>query len=166
MSFIDGFNGYNQIMPFGNFLLHSHAIWTKNANATYQQAITAVFHDMMRKEAKDYVDTRDIVVDPDKVRTTRTRMPLINVKELKSLMGKLYYIRRFISGLAAATRAFASLLRKWKEFVQTEKCNEAYQQGLEASQQPSYHDSISPGHFAQTLPSHNKHCCRIPACPR
>lgn len=37
-------------MPFG----------LKNAGATYQRAMTAIFHDMMHEELKDYVD--DIVV--------------------------------------------------------------------------------------------------------
>ncbi|KAM1042965.1 hypothetical protein ACFX2A_035088 [Malus domestica] len=55
-------------------------------------------------------------------------MPPTNVKELKSLMGKLSYILRFIPGLAAATRAFTLLIRKMKEFVWTNECGEAYQQ--------------------------------------
>ena len=37
-------------MPFG----------LKNADATYQRAMTAIFHDMMHKEIEDYMD--DIVV--------------------------------------------------------------------------------------------------------
>ena len=32
----------------------------KNAGATYQRAMTAIFHDMMHKEIEDYVD--DVVV--------------------------------------------------------------------------------------------------------
>ena len=43
-------NFYYTIMPFG----------LKNAGATYQRAMTAIFHDMMHKEIEDYVD--DIVV--------------------------------------------------------------------------------------------------------
>ena len=37
-------------MPFG----------LKNAGATYERAMTAIFHDMMHKEIEDYMD--DIVV--------------------------------------------------------------------------------------------------------
>ncbi|KAM1052708.1 hypothetical protein ACFX2C_000278 [Malus domestica] len=73
------------------------------------------------------VHKRSIDVDPDKVHTIKTLMPPINVKELKSLMGKLFYIQRFISGLVAATEAFAPLLRKRKEFVYTKEYDEAYQ---------------------------------------
>ena len=32
----------------------------KNAGATYQRAMTAIFHDMMHQELEDYID--DIVV--------------------------------------------------------------------------------------------------------
>ena len=41
---------YYTVMPFG----------LKNAGATYQRTMTAIFHDMMHKEMEDYVD--DIVV--------------------------------------------------------------------------------------------------------
>ena len=41
---------YYTVMPFG----------LKNAGATYQRAMTAIFHDMMHQELEDYVD--DIVV--------------------------------------------------------------------------------------------------------
>ena len=43
-------NFYYTMMPFG----------LKNAGATYQRAMTAIFHDMMHQELEDYVD--DIVV--------------------------------------------------------------------------------------------------------
>ena len=43
-------NFYYTVMPFG----------LKNAGATYQRAMMAIFHDMMHKELEDYVD--DIVV--------------------------------------------------------------------------------------------------------
>ena len=43
-------NFYYTVIPFG----------LKNAGATYQQTMTAIFHDMMHKEMEDYVD--DIVV--------------------------------------------------------------------------------------------------------
>ncbi|KAB2631242.1 hypothetical protein D8674_008761 [Pyrus ussuriensis x Pyrus communis] len=66
-------------------------------------------------------------LDPDKVRTIRVLMPLLNAKKLKSLMGKPLYIQCFILGLAAIIRAFAQLLRKWKKFVWTKEYEEAYQ---------------------------------------
>ena len=43
-------NFYYTVMPFG----------LKNVRTTYQRTMTAIFHDMMHKEMKDYVD--EIVV--------------------------------------------------------------------------------------------------------
>ena len=72
-SFMDGFSGYNQIRmstkdaektafhtPIGNFYYTVMPFGLKNAGATYQRTMTAMFHDMMHKEIEDYVD--DIVV--------------------------------------------------------------------------------------------------------
>ncbi|CAL2277785.1 unnamed protein product [Prunus armeniaca] len=73
LSFMDGFSGYNQIKmspkdaektafrtPYGNFYYTVMPFGLKNVGATYQRAMTAVFHDMMGKEVEDYVD--DLVV--------------------------------------------------------------------------------------------------------
>ncbi|KAL6188762.1 hypothetical protein ACLB2K_040153 [Fragaria x ananassa] len=73
LSFMDGFSGYNQIKmatrdaektafrtPYGNFHYTVMPFGLKNAGATYQRAMTAIFHDMMGKEIEDYVD--DLVV--------------------------------------------------------------------------------------------------------
>ena len=59
-SFMDGFSGYNQIKiapkdaektafrtPMGNFYYIVMPFGLKNAGATYQRAMTAIFHDMM-----------------------------------------------------------------------------------------------------------------------
>ena len=46
--------------PIGNFYYTVMPFGLKNAGATYQRAMTAIFHDMMHKEIEDYVD--DIVV--------------------------------------------------------------------------------------------------------
>ena len=72
-SFMDGFNGYNKIRmaprdaektafrtPMGNFYYTVMPFGLKNAGATYQRVMTAIFHDMMHQELEDYVD--DIVV--------------------------------------------------------------------------------------------------------
>ena len=72
-SFMDGFNGYNQIRmaprdvekttiitPIGNFYYTVMPFGLKNAGATYQRTMTAIFHDMMHRVLEDYMD--DIVV--------------------------------------------------------------------------------------------------------
>ena len=72
-SFMDGFSGYNQIRmspkdaaktafrsPIGNFYYTVLPFVLKNASATYQRAMIAIFHDRMHREIEDHVD--DIVV--------------------------------------------------------------------------------------------------------
>uniref|UniRef100_A0A2N9EW19 Integrase catalytic domain-containing protein n=1 Tax=Fagus sylvatica TaxID=28930 RepID=A0A2N9EW19_FAGSY len=130
-SFMDGFSGYNQILmslrdtektafrtPISNFYYTVMPFGLKNAGATYQRTMTAMFHDMMHREIEDYIDdivvkskTRDdhfcilkkrgINVDPARASAIATMKPLTTHKELKSFLGKLSYIRRFIPGLAA-----------------------------------------------------------------
>ncbi|CAL2264116.1 unnamed protein product [Prunus armeniaca] len=69
LSFMDMFSGYNQIKmspkdakktafrtPYENFYYKVMPFGLKNAGATYQRAMMAVFHDMMGKEVEDYVD--------------------------------------------------------------------------------------------------------------
>ncbi|KAK9943690.1 hypothetical protein M0R45_009291 [Rubus argutus] len=156
LSFMDGFSGYNQIKmatrdaektafrtPYGNFYYTVMPFGLKNAGATYQRAMTAVFHDMMGKEVEDYVDDlvvksktrethweilkkRGIDVDPAKTRAIALSPSPSNKKELKSFLGKLSYIRRFIPGLAALTGAFTPLLKQNEKFVWSSKCEEAY----------------------------------------
>ena len=46
--------------PIGNFYYTVIPFGLKNATATYQRTMTAIFYDMMHKEMEDYVD--DIVV--------------------------------------------------------------------------------------------------------
>ena len=76
-SFMDGFSGYNQIRmapkdaekmtfrtPIGNFYYTVILFGLKNAGATYQWTMTAIFHNMMHQELEDYVD--DIMVKSKK----------------------------------------------------------------------------------------------------
>ena len=68
-SFMDEFSGYNQIkmVPkdmekttfvtlWGTFCYKVMSFGLKNARATYQRAMVALFHDMMHKEIEVYVD--------------------------------------------------------------------------------------------------------------
>ena len=189
-SFMDGFSGYNQIKmatkdaektafrtPFGNFYYTVMPFGLKNAGATYQRAMTAIFHDMMGREVEDYVDDlvvkakdfedhlqvlervfkrcrlynlkmnpkkcafgvgagkflgfivhqRGIDVDPSKVQSISSTPPPTKLKELKGLLGKLSYIRRFIPGLAALTSTFAPLLKKNVKYEWTNDHQAAYE---------------------------------------
>lgn len=72
-SFVDCFAGYHQILldeadrektalitPWGTFCYRAMPFGLKNAGATYQRAMTALFHDMIHKEIEVYVD--DIII--------------------------------------------------------------------------------------------------------
>ena len=62
------------------------------------------------------VHNRGIDVDPAKAMAIETMRPLVTVKKLKSFLGKVSYIWRFISGLASITSVFTKLLRKGQSF--------------------------------------------------
>ena len=68
-SFMDGFLGYNQIKMaeedkakiaftthWGTYMYDIMPFELKNIGATYQRAMVTLFHDMMHKEIKVYVD--------------------------------------------------------------------------------------------------------------
>jgi hypothetical protein len=189
-SFMDGFSGYNQILmspkdaektafrtPIGNFYYTVMPFGLKNAGATYQRTMTAMFHDMMHREIEDYVDDivvkskkredhltvlrrvfercrlyklkmnplkcafgvaagkflgflvhqRGIDVDPTRASAIASMKPPTTHKELKSFLGKLSYIRRFIPGLAAVTSSFAPLLKKGVPFRWSLECQQAFE---------------------------------------
>jgi len=62
------------------------------------------------------VHSRGIDVDPAKATAIVTMKPLATVKELKSFLGKVSYIRRFILSLASFTSVFTKLLKKGQGF--------------------------------------------------
>ena len=189
-SFMDGYSKYNQIRmvardakktafktPIENFYYTMLPLGLKNAGATYQQTMTAIFHDMMHREMEDYMDDivvksktkarhfqileqvfkrcrkyklrmnpvkcafevfaenflgflvnhKGISVDLVKVTTIITmKMPTM-VKELKSFLGKVSYIRRFMPGLASVKSDLSKLLRKVAEFTWRTEQQEAIQ---------------------------------------
>jgi len=69
LSLMDGFSRYNQIriapedqhkiaftFSWGTFCWNVMPFGLKNAGATYQRAMTTIFHDMMHVSMEDYVD--------------------------------------------------------------------------------------------------------------
>uniref|UniRef100_A0A2N9I4L9 Integrase catalytic domain-containing protein n=1 Tax=Fagus sylvatica TaxID=28930 RepID=A0A2N9I4L9_FAGSY len=73
------------------------------------------------------VHRRGIDVDPARSSAIATMKPPTTHKELKSFLGKLSYIRRFIPGLAAVTSTFAPLLKKGASFHWSTECQEAFE---------------------------------------
>ena len=62
------------------------------------------------------VHSRGLDVDPAKATAITIMRPPVTIKELKSFLGKVLYIRRFIPGLALITSTFTKLLRKGQSF--------------------------------------------------
>ena len=83
-SFMDGFSGYYQIRMTPRDVKKTD-FGLKNAGATYQCTMTAIFHDMMHHEKEDYVD--DIVIKSrnyeDYVRVLRKVFNLCRLFKLK-----------------------------------------------------------------------------------
>ena len=73
LSFMDGFSGYSQILmapedmektsfitEWGTYCYRVMPFGLKNVGATYQRAVTTLFHDMMHRDVEVYVD--DMIV--------------------------------------------------------------------------------------------------------
>jgi hypothetical protein len=73
------------------------------------------------------VHKRGIDVDLAKATAIATMKPPTNVKQLKSFLGRLSYIRRFIPGLASLTSSFSHLLKKNVPFVCSQECQKAFE---------------------------------------
>ena len=73
------------------------------------------------------VHHRDISVDPAKAITIATMKRLTTVKQLKSFLRRVSYIRRFVLGLASVTSGLSKLLKKGIEFTWGTKQQEAFQ---------------------------------------
>ena len=63
------------------------------------------------------VHHRGISVDPAKATTIAKIKRPITVRELKSFLGRVFYIRRFVPGLASVTCGLSKLLKKGTEFT-------------------------------------------------
>ena len=73
------------------------------------------------------VHYRGISVDLAKATTIATMKRLTTVRELKSFLGKVSYIRRFVPGLASVTSGLSKLLKKGTEFTWGTEQQEAFQ---------------------------------------
>ncbi|WRX21799.1 Reverse transcriptase domain - like 10 [Theobroma cacao] len=84
-SFMDGFSGYNQIKMapedrekttfitmWGTFCYKVMPFDLKNTGVTYQRAMVTLFHDMMHREVKVYVD--DMIVKARKIEDHATNL--------------------------------------------------------------------------------------------
>uniref|UniRef100_A0A2N9GPI5 RNA-directed DNA polymerase n=1 Tax=Fagus sylvatica TaxID=28930 RepID=A0A2N9GPI5_FAGSY len=130
------------VMPFG----------LKNAGATYQRAMVTLFHDMIHHEIEVYVDdmiaksrtAQDHLTDlrklfqrlkkyqlrlePEQVCLRRHIRKVIGLhqKEIRSFLGRINYIARFIAQLTATCEPLFKLLRKDVKIKWTEDCQRAF----------------------------------------
>ncbi|KAK9010715.1 hypothetical protein V6N11_043585 [Hibiscus sabdariffa] len=120
-SFMDGFSGYNQIKMcpddmskttfvtlWGTFCYRVMLFGLKNAGATYQRAMVALFHDMMHKAIKVYVD--DMIV--------KSRTEEEHIKNLRKLFQRL---REFHLKLNPAKCTFGVTSGKLQGFIVSKK---------------------------------------------
>lgn len=189
-SFMDGYSGNNQIRmaakdvektafrtSIGNLYYTVMPFGLKNARATYQRTMTAIFHDLMHEEMENHVDDivvksktrarhfqvleqvfercrkyklcinpmkcafrvsagkflgflvhhKGISVDSTKAIAIATMRRPTTVRELKSFLGKVSYIRRIVPGLASVTSSLSKLLKKGAEFTWETEQQEAFQ---------------------------------------
>uniref|UniRef100_A0A2N9GR39 RNase H type-1 domain-containing protein n=2 Tax=Fagus sylvatica TaxID=28930 RepID=A0A2N9GR39_FAGSY len=73
------------------------------------------------------VHNRRIDVDPAKASAIATMKAPTSHKELKSFLGRLSYIRRFIPGFALVTAVFTPLMKKGVPFVWSTACQQAFE---------------------------------------
>ncbi|XP_024190203.1 uncharacterized protein LOC112194189 [Rosa chinensis] len=109
-------------MPFG----------LKNAGATYQRAMNLIFHDILGKILEVYIDDmvvkskkrmdhivdlrkRGIEVPEDKANVVINASPPRMKKELQRMLGKINFLRQFISNSAAVEASIGSVLAQVDE---------------------------------------------------
>ncbi|RDX68612.1 hypothetical protein CR513_52377, partial [Mucuna pruriens] len=118
---MDGFSGYNQIrmaledkekatfiITWGTFCYKVMLFRLKNARATYQRAMVTLFHDMMHKEVKVYVDNM----------VAKSRMPNQHVNDLRKLFERLW---KYKLRLNPAKCTFGVKTRKLLGFIVNER---------------------------------------------
>ena len=73
------------------------------------------------------VSKRGIEVDPKKVKAIVSMPSPKNLKQLRSLQGKINSIRRFISQIGDKCRPFTHFIKKDIKFVWDEKCQKDFE---------------------------------------
>ena len=72
------------------------------------------------------VHHKGINVDPAKATAIVTMRRPTTIRELKSFLGRVSYIRRFVPGLASVTAGLSKLLKKETEFTWGAEQQEAF----------------------------------------
>jgi len=87
-----------------------------------------VFGVSSRKLLGFIVSKRGIEIDPNKAKAIAEMPPPKNVRELRSLIGRLQFIKRFISQHSQRCKPFYDLLKGEAKFEWNARCQEAFDQ--------------------------------------
>ena len=71
---------------------------------------------------------KGIYLDLEKICVVQKMQPPRNLKELRSLQGRLTYIQRFISNLSGCCQSFTKLMKKGVSFVWENACQEVFEE--------------------------------------
>jgi hypothetical protein len=131
LSFMDGNASYNQIFMApedvhktvfrvpGAVGLFEYVVMTfglKNAGATYQRDMNYIFHDLIGKLVEIYINDvlvheRGIEIGLKSQEALKTMVPPTTKMELQQLIGKINFVRRFISNLSGWIELFMELVK-------------------------------------------------------
>nr|ABV45229.1 unknown [Ascogregarina taiwanensis] len=88
-------------------------------------AKTVILHDRV-KLLGHYVGLDGIFPDPDKVKAVREALPPRSKKDLRSFLGSISYLRRFMPQFSRMASPLNGLLKKNVGFKWTEECQESF----------------------------------------
>jgi len=83
----------------------------------HTNSLKCIFRVFTRKFMGFLVHHRGISIDPAKATAIATIKRPITIRELKSFLRRVSYIRRFVPGLASVTSELSKLLKKGAEFT-------------------------------------------------
>nr|XP_025678255.1 uncharacterized protein LOC112778105 [Arachis hypogaea] len=114
LSFMDGYSGYNQIY-IAEEDVSKTAFRCPGALGTFEWVVMP----FGLKNAGNFlgflVQKKGIEIDKNKAKAILKAPPPANKKQLQAFLGKVNYLRRFISNLSGKTKVFAPLIKLKKE---------------------------------------------------
>nr|GEV92883.1 putative nucleotidyltransferase, ribonuclease H [Tanacetum cinerariifolium] len=150
--FLDGFYGYFQIpinppdqekttftCPYGTFAYRRIPFGLCNTPGTFQRCMMAIFHDMIKKTIKVFMDDflgivlghkiskNGLEVDRPKVDVIAKLPHPMTVKGVRSFLGHADFYRRFIQDFSKIARPMTHLLEKETPFMFSKDCIVAFQ---------------------------------------
>nr|GEV08840.1 reverse transcriptase domain-containing protein [Tanacetum cinerariifolium] len=132
--------------PYGTFAYHRMPFGLCNTPGTSQRCMMAIFHDMIEKTTKVFMDDFSVLrnsfqsylsyfdkmlkrIEVDKAKVdVITKLPHpTTVKGIRSFLGHAGFYRRFIKDFLKIARPMTRLLEKDTPFIFSKECVEAFQ---------------------------------------